>query len=129
MKDFEKYVNYYDINGQKITRDEWLIHFINDSYKIIANDQIGKFRISTVWLGMDHSFGFEGPLQIFETMVFDTTNKADTWQNIDMERYSTLEQAKAGHRIMVETYKNLISSSSASDSSAQESNHESQETC
>jgi len=46
--------------------------------------------ISTVFLGLDHSFG-KGPPLLFETMIFG--GKFDSYQ----ERYSTWEQAEAGH--------------------------------
>lgn len=50
-------------------------------------------KLSTVWLGLDHRFGGEGPPLIFETMLFMKSNKNDLqW------RYSTEEEAKEGHR-------------------------------
>jgi hypothetical protein len=52
-------------------------------------------ELSTVWLGLDHSFG-AGPPLIFETMVFGGPNDEE------QERYSTEEEAKAGHAAMVE---------------------------
>ena len=54
-------------------------------------------RVSTVWLGLDHSFGREGPPLIFETMLFER----DSWSEEDVARHSTLEEAEAGHRRMV----------------------------
>lgn len=62
--------------------------------------------ISTVWLGLDHSFGRftnqrENPL-IFETMVFPSKEKL---LDEDVERYSTLEEAKAGHKRMVSKWR------------------------
>lgn len=50
--------------------------------------------VSTVFLGLDHGFG--GPPIVFETMVF-TDGKGG-----DMERYSTYDEAMAGHKVMVE---------------------------
>jgi hypothetical protein len=52
-------------------------------------------EVSTVFLGVDHSFG-EGPPLIFETLVFGGP------LDQEMERYSTMEQALAGHEAMVE---------------------------
>lgn len=51
-------------------------------------------KVSTVFLGLDHSFG-EGPPLLFETMVFGGSHDQD------MDRYSTIEEAKAGHVAMV----------------------------
>lgn len=56
--------------------------------------------MSTVWLGIDHSFG-SGPPLIFETMVFSSK---DDFHDLDCERYSTETQALAGHARMVEKW-------------------------
>lgn len=59
------------------------------------------FWVSTVWLGLDHSFlPTQDPL-IFETMVF-FRGKSD----LDMDRYTTERQAKAGHKRMVALWSN-----------------------
>ena len=48
-------------------------------------------RVSTVFLGLDHSFGGPRPI-LFETMAF-VDNK-----DVGCERYSTWAEAKAGHQ-------------------------------
>ena len=50
-------------------------------------------RVSTVFLGIDHSFppSTEGEPILFETMIFG--GEDDSYQ----ERYSTWEEAEAGH--------------------------------
>jgi hypothetical protein len=60
----------------------------------IAKDTIGDVEVSTIFLGIDHSFG-SGPPLLFETMVFG--GELDDEQ----ERYSTEAQALAGHAAMV----------------------------
>lgn len=51
--------------------------------------------ISTVFLGIDHSFQ-SGPPVLFETMVFgDDGEDVDTW------RYHTWTEAEAGHELLV----------------------------
>lgn len=55
------------------------------------------YRISTVWLGMDHQFG-AGPPLIFETMIFTDDENLDTW----CDRYATEAEAAAGHRRVVD---------------------------
>lgn len=64
----------------------------------------GKW-VSTVWLGIDHSFG-SGPPLIFETMVFNSDGKKDgrLGSELDCERYSTEAEAIAGHAAMVEKW-------------------------
>ncbi len=60
----------------------------------VAATRVGDARISTVFLGMDHSWG-GGPPLLFETLVFGGP------LDDEMERYSTWEQAEAGHEAMV----------------------------
>lgn len=52
--------------------------------------------VSTVFLGLDHSFHFDGPPLLFETMAFDSSG-----DGVDMTRCSTWEEAEAGHAEMV----------------------------
>lgn len=51
-----------------------------------------KYLISTVDLGLDHSFG-EGPPLYWETMIFPEGE----WGDLYCERYSSIEDAKKGH--------------------------------
>jgi hypothetical protein len=67
----------------------------------VGNDTIGGVQISTVFLGLDHSFGGKKPL-IYETMIFG--GKHDQYQ----ERYYTKEEALEGHKKAVELVKNSI---------------------
>jgi len=46
--------------------------------------------VSTIFLGLDHSFG-RGPPLLFETMTFDDYGDGGQW------RYSTWDEAVAGH--------------------------------
>lgn len=55
----------------------------------------GFIEVSTVFLGNDHSF-FGGPPMLFETMIFG--GEHDGYQ----ERYSTWEDAEAGHQRAIE---------------------------
>jgi len=63
----------------------------------VGNDTINGYRISTVFLGLDHNFGVGAPL-LFETMVFGDDDEED------MERYATYEEAEEGHKRFVEKY-------------------------
>lgn len=97
---------YYDKDGRKLGLFEWAKLMENFEYKVIKQDTLpdGKW-VSTVWLGNDHNFSGKGPILIFETMVF---SRKGGYNELDMDRYSTLEEAKAGHEKMVEKYKSLI---------------------
>lgn len=66
----------------------------------VAKDQIGEVRVSTVFLGIDHSFGRPGGPVLWETMVFG--GRLDQEQ----ERCSgSREQAEAMHARMMERVK------------------------
>jgi hypothetical protein len=59
----------------------------------VADTQQDEVRVSTVFLGLDHSFwpARVGPPILFETMVF-VNGSAE-----QMERYCTWDEAEAGH--------------------------------
>jgi hypothetical protein len=59
----------------------------------VAQTTIGQYRVSTVFLCLDH--GFDGEPQLFETMVF---GGEDDWADELLWRYSTWEQAERGHQ-------------------------------
>lgn len=64
--------------------------------RTVARTQLpGGVEVSTVFLGLDHNFADSGPPILFETMVFG--GKMDQ----ESSRYSTWEEAEAGHRAMV----------------------------
>ncbi len=55
--------------------------------------------VSTVRLPIDHGWG--GTPLWYETMVFPNE---DDYGDLDCDRYTTREQAEAGHRAMVEKW-------------------------
>ena len=59
----------------------------------VASTTIGESRVSTVFLGIDHSYG-DGPPLLFETMVFEGP------LDQEQDRCSTWEQAEAMHAEM-----------------------------
>lgn len=63
--------------------------------RVVEQTQVGDVKISTVFLGLDHSFGGGKPL-LFETMIFG--GKEDGFQ----DRYSTWDEAVEGHKKAVE---------------------------
>lgn len=117
---------HYDRRGNLITMREWCgLWEMTGDYRILKQEYVGDYWISTVWLGLDHGFGLGAPL-IFETMVFNHTMPSPPpfpstmdpeseefreWSDaypeqtsasdLDMERYATEEQALEGHKQMV----------------------------
>lgn len=69
--------------------------FLDSKERIVSQEIIGNAKVSTVFLGLDHSFG--GPIPIlFETMVF-----GGEFDN-EQERYATWDEAVAGHKRWVQ---------------------------
>jgi hypothetical protein len=59
--------------------------------RIVEQSQFENVKVSTVFLGLDHSFGDGEPL-LFETMIFG--GEHDQYQ----DRYSTWDEAVEGHK-------------------------------
>lgn len=128
-------VGHYDRAGKPIGLGTWARLYRDHAYVVVKQTRLTNgYKISTVWLGLDHRFGVGAPL-IFETMVFRKRSsmeiarreeeaqaqlahaKPDTmesrfasmqlrsaaWDESDLEceRYSTEEEALAGHERMV----------------------------
>jgi hypothetical protein len=84
---------------------EWGRWYEKKPNRIIASTEIDGLRVSTVFLGIDHNLFDGGPPLLFETMIFGapvettllgrtrTMSPALDYQ----ERYSTRDQAIAGH--------------------------------
>lgn len=74
---------------------EWAVWYEKADKHVGKTDLPGGIQISTVFLGLDHAFCGKEPL-LFETMIFGGEH------NEYQERYSTWEQAEAGHKRAVE---------------------------
>lgn len=60
----------------------------------IDGQNVGQVRVSTIFLGLDHSFG-NGPPLLFETMIFGGP------LDQEQERCSTWEEAEKQHERMI----------------------------
>lgn len=91
---------HYILDGHKpipvdlLTWARWLEE--NRDQKRVALDEIDGTKVSTVFLGLDHSFG-DGPPLLFETMTFAPGDSGE-----ECERYTTWDEAVAGHAAMCE---------------------------
>jgi len=96
---------YYILDGHTpvpvdvITWGQWFA--VTERHVADDADEGTGVRVSTVFLGLDHSFrdtGGGGPPVLFETLVF-----ADSHPEWDgrTERYATWNEALAGHRAVV----------------------------
>ena len=83
-----------DGDGVPLAVDDVLVwaDWFKTAERRVALDYVGKSRVSTVFLGIDH--GFAGAPLLFETMIFD-----DDESKLDLAcwRYSTRAEALAGH--------------------------------
>ena len=79
---------------------EWAQWF-ETAERHVAQAKIEGVRVSTVFLGLDHSFRDTGPVILYETMVFG--GSMDQHQ----DRYSTWAEAEAGHKVIVAKVREL----------------------
>jgi|SRR5690349_11295453 len=97
---------YFKLDDDKIahscTMQEWanqLLSMYKEDKKHVAHEKLNGKTISTVWLGINHSF-IRDEAAIFETMVLE-----DDFQDIYCRRYSTWQEAEKGHKIAVQWVK------------------------
>lgn len=94
---------HYNRSGERLSVLEWTALYDDLSYcRLLGTDLPDGKWVSTVWLGIDHNFGF-GPPLIFETMVFSGP------EVLDMARYHTEEEAVAGHWRVVGAWGGVLS--------------------
>jgi hypothetical protein len=90
-------MKYYILDGHTpiaCDMDTWGRQHGDEIHRVKWTEQ-GDVVISTVFLGLDHRFMGRGPPLLFETMYF----VAD--ESIDCVRYSSWDDAVAGHDAMV----------------------------
>jgi hypothetical protein len=83
-------LRFYDFDGRRITPVEWGLMFSRPR-RVAYLDRDGV-EVSTVWLGLDHGFGYTDRPLIFETMIFGGDYDEEQW------RYATLDEALEGHQ-------------------------------
>lgn len=99
----------YDENKNVIPSTlEESLYFCSDlNNKIIKNQRVGHYRISTVFLRCDHNTDPDNNTPIlFETMVFNVSSPDEPWRDIYCKRYSTYNEALSGHEKAVKWVKN-----------------------
>lgn len=102
---------YRDKNGNKITSEELEPLLRDDNYRVVAQDKVGPYFISTVWLGVP--YGIREPFDYFETIVFLTPpwekDPRDTLgKEMDMYRYHNMEEAVMGHYDVIQEWKDRV---------------------
>jgi hypothetical protein len=96
-------ITYYDRAGNEISQSAAFLELTKDHERVgLDHVEIDGLtvEVSTVFLPFNHQFIPGLPPLIFETMLFVDApdHEFDTW----LDRYSTQEQAEAGHAAIVE---------------------------
>lgn len=87
--------------------------FIEDiSKRRVAEDFTKHYHISTVFLGLDHSWG-RGPPILFESMVFERQAEIQevfgklrpVHEDVEQWRYATWDDAVTGHKAILRRYR------------------------
>jgi hypothetical protein len=100
-------MNWYKINDDKTT--EQLPKGTYPSYadctdenRRVGDNTVNDIRVSTVFIQLDHNWDPDGQPLLFETMIFGGEYDNDMW------RYTTWNEAKAGHERIVNCLKEGI---------------------
>jgi hypothetical protein len=71
----------------------WARWFEHADRRVKQNRLAGGVKVSTVFLGIDHNWLFDGQPLLFETMVFTKTNGGEVYA-----RVATWAEAEAAHK-------------------------------
>lgn len=92
---------YAILDGKKVVPVDSLelwAKFFEGHNRQIKKDKVGRVQVSTVFLGLDHSWG-HGPSLWFETMIFG--GEHDEF----CKRYASYAEAEVGHEQALEMVK------------------------
>jgi hypothetical protein len=92
---------YYDRQGHPMDLQAWAAKHADMDYRVVRQDHIDGHFVSTIRLGLDHSF-LGGPPLIFETMIFDQREDANSYAHVYCERYTSEDAARVGHDRAIE---------------------------
>jgi hypothetical protein len=91
---------WYNRKGESIDIHEFVLLEVQDpNYRVVKQESIGQFHVSTVLIGIDMGWFNHGKAIIFETMIFCVDEKHEL--HCYQERYSTEEEALRGHEVAV----------------------------
>lgn len=88
----------------------WARWFEDAKNRVLCRTKVGKYDVSTVFLGLDYQFG-DGPPVLWETMVFSRRKSTMKFmekpikyhKNLDeyTRRYHTRDEAEKGHQEVI----------------------------
>ena len=84
-----------DLHGEPVPEPDILVwaEWYETANRRVAEDVIGQYRVSTVFLGINHNFQSDGLPVLWETMVFCDDKRFNDYQR----RYTSREDAITGH--------------------------------
>lgn len=92
---------------------EWTETSFRNGARRLAQDTIGPYLVSTVFMGIDHGFG-EGPPVLWETMIFGMEEEIEFLgkrrrcrKDAGAYRYTSKAEALAGHASAVKLAESL----------------------
>ncbi len=86
-------MTYYTLKDREVVETDDPV-LLTDGERVVAQERVGKFFVSTVFIYLDHGVDYGRPL-VFESMVFEGC------EEVYCERYSTWRGAEMGHTVAV----------------------------
>lgn len=100
---------YYILDGKNIVMVEDITawgEWFNTADRTVARTHIEGIMVSTVFLGLDHSWKLDGDPMLFESMVFLPDQHEGK-----MLRYFTWAEAEVGHNFLVQEIEKVVQNS------------------
>lgn len=95
---------HYILNGHDVVPCDLITwaKFFEKSNRVVAKTKVGDSDVSTVFLGLDHRYGDEGPPMVFETMIFggplaDYQKRCSTWAEAEAMHAEAVHRATYAH--------------------------------
>lgn len=91
---------FFDRKGNPLQLLEYARLFEDKDYKVVKQEYVGKYFVSTVWVGLNMAFRRTQGKLIFETMIFlkdEEDEESEDPLRDYQERYGTEEEALEGH--------------------------------
>lgn len=102
-------------NPRVCSMEEFTELYRDNKRRIVKQENVGKYFVSTVFLGLDHNYSETGPPILWETMVFHPNpDKTETrFKKIELDGYTercsgNQEQAEAMHERVLAKIKALV---------------------
>jgi hypothetical protein len=119
-------VRWFDRQGRRLSAVEADVLLSDNVYVRVAEEAVGPYWVSTIWLGLDHNLTQKGPPRIFETAVFfvGEDGEGGLGDIFQTARYATEEEALKGHDELV----TLLRATTTTSIEFLQENHEHQNT-